>query len=128
MSTSQASTQFVLTAGPGPNGAPGGVFATFSDESAAKAAFVRQRLGSAAPDAWGRLVTVDTSGRARVLCWFGPVSRSIPTAPAVQRAAGARRQRRRAATRLTAAVGALGGGWATRKTDSQPADPGPTAA
>lgn len=108
----EAPAQFVVTAGPGPEEGPGGVFATYGDESAAKAAFVRQRLGSIAPDAWGRLVTVDTSGRARVLCWFGPVRTATTTPPpAALGGAGDPPQRRRTTALLVAAAGVVGAAW-----------------
>ena len=124
----EAPVQFVVTAGPGPDGGPGGVFATYGDESAAKAAFVRERLGTISPDAWGRLVTVDASGRARVLCWFGPARYATSTAPATREGAGAPPRRRRATALLAAAVGAVGAAWRTANGDRPSADGSAAAA
>lgn len=106
-------TQFVVTAGAGPDEGPGRVFATYRDESTAKAAFVRQRLNTTAPDAWGRLVTVDASGRARVLCWFGPARTPTATAAPAEGEAGVPTQRRRATALLVAAAGMAGAVWRT---------------
>jgi hypothetical protein len=68
----------------------GGTVATFSDEGLARRAFVNQRLRAATTDAWGRLATVDPSGRARVLCWFGPA----PAAPSTSATATTRNTRK----------------------------------